>query len=84
MTSIKRKKFERMYPTVLVLPDGSSLTIRYYEPRGIITLPLDLSTLSEEQKKLRILKRTPLTKVVIQEEEEDEFDEGKYLNIMRK
>lgn len=36
ITKIHRAIYQRMYPTALVLPDGSSINIRYHEPRKII------------------------------------------------
>lgn len=36
ITKIHRKVYARTYPTVLVQPDGSSITIKYHEPRKII------------------------------------------------
>lgn len=67
------------YPTVLVLPDGSSINIEYHEPRQIITLPLNISELSEVEQKRRLLRRKPKTKIVLVEEIQDDFDEFKYL-----
>jgi len=36
ITKVHRKMYARLYPTTVVLPDGSSFNIRYYEPRKII------------------------------------------------
>ena len=69
----------RTYPVSLVLPDGSSIDIQYHEPRKIIRLPYDISLLSEAERKARIESRKPKTKVKIQEEIEDDFDENRYL-----
>uniref|UniRef100_A0A1B6CXM7 39S ribosomal protein L55, mitochondrial n=1 Tax=Clastoptera arizonana TaxID=38151 RepID=A0A1B6CXM7_9HEMI len=84
VTRIHRLKYIRHYPTTVVQPDGSSFTIRYSEPRQIIKLPLDLSTLSEAEAKARIEKRKPKTKVKIEEEDLDEFNKDKYVNLMKK
>ncbi|XP_066593178.1 large ribosomal subunit protein mL55 [Prorops nasuta] len=85
ITRKHRKVFARTYPTALVFPDGSSINIDYHEPRKIIKLPLDLSTLTEEQRKLRLMKRIPKSKVAIKEEEDDiGFDETKYLKKRKK
>ncbi|CAH4019598.1 unnamed protein product [Pieris brassicae] len=51
-----------MYPTKVVLPNGASINIRYNEPRKIIKLPLDLSLLSDEEKKIRLDRRKPKKK----------------------
>jgi len=31
-----RQKYERMYPVLLVRPDGSTINIRYKEPKRIM------------------------------------------------
>lgn len=36
ITRTRRAIAPRTYPTVLVLPDGASINIRYHEPRKII------------------------------------------------
>lgn len=36
VTRLHRSVYCRTYPTVVVQPDGSSITIRYHEPRKII------------------------------------------------
>lgn len=36
ITKIHRSVYARTYPTVVVLPDGSSINTKYYEPRKII------------------------------------------------
>lgn len=36
ITKIHRQTYARTYPTVVVLSDGSSINIRYHEPRKII------------------------------------------------
>lgn len=36
VTKPHREKYLRTYPTVLINPDGSSINIRYHEPKQII------------------------------------------------
>lgn len=84
ITKKHRKTYERTYPTILVHPDGSSINIQYYEPRKIVVLPLDLSTLSEAERRARIERRKPKTIVKIEEELEDDFDEDRYVNMKRR
>ncbi|XP_037027140.1 39S ribosomal protein L55, mitochondrial [Bradysia coprophila] len=84
VTKIHRTKFTRTYPTILVKPDGSSINIRYQEPRQIIRLPLDLSTLTEAERKARMEKRKPRQKIVVQEELEDSFNSNRYLKFIKK
>ena len=38
ISKIKRSVYARTYPTILVMEDGSSIHIRYHEPREIITV----------------------------------------------
>ncbi|KAL0840482.1 hypothetical protein ABMA28_015726 [Loxostege sticticalis] len=84
VTKIHREIYTRMYPTKVVLADGSSINIRYHEPRKIIRLPLDLSLLTEEQRKIRLEKRKPKKKVKISDDVEDNFNAKKYLKYMKK
>lgn len=65
-------------------PDGSTFSIRYHEPRAIIKLPVDLSLLSEAERKARIEKRKPRRKIRIDDEIADTFSAGKYLSYMKK
>ncbi|XP_049815532.1 39S ribosomal protein L55, mitochondrial [Schistocerca nitens] len=81
---IHRQVYPRTYPVLIVLPDGATINIRYHEPRKIIKLPLDLSTLSDEERKLRLEKRKPKSKVKIEDDYEDDFDVNKYLKYIRK
>ncbi|KAH0549628.1 39S ribosomal protein L55, mitochondrial [Cotesia glomerata] len=84
VTKKHRKNYERTYPTVLVHPNGSTINIQYFEPRKIIKLPLDLSVLSEQERKLILERRKPKSKVKIEEEVEDDFDQNKYLRFARR
>ena len=36
VTRINRKVYPQMYPTLMVFPDGSTVNIRYKDPRAII------------------------------------------------
>lgn len=84
VTKIHRQNYARDYQTILVNPDGSSINIRYHEPRKIIRLPLDLSLLSEAERKARVEKRKPKTRVKIEEDIKDNFSANKYLKYMKK
>lgn len=85
ITKPHRKAYQPVYPTLLQFPDGSTIYIRYHEPVGIIKLPLDLSTLTEEQRRERLTRRIPKTKVKAVEEIEDiDFDENRYLKLQKK
>lgn len=52
-----RQKYARTYPVMLVRPDGSSIHIRYKEPRRILSIPVDINTLPEAERKARLRKR---------------------------
>ncbi|KAH8414275.1 hypothetical protein KR215_001760, partial [Drosophila sulfurigaster] len=84
VTRLHRSVYCRSYPTVVVHPDGSTTTIRYHEPRKIIKLPLDLSTLSDVERKARLEARKPRKKVKIMEEVEDNFNAKKYMKYIKK
>lgn len=83
INKIHRAVYSRTYPVVVVKPNGSTYTIRYHEPRGIIKLPVDMSTLSESEKRARLDKRKPKTKIEIKEEIEDKFSAIKYLKFIK-
>ncbi|XP_043797929.1 39S ribosomal protein L55, mitochondrial [Apis laboriosa] len=78
ITKKHRKLYLNTFPVYLVLPDGSSINIEYEEPRKIITLPLNLNTLSQEERQSRLEKRKKIVKVKIIEEYQDEFDETQF------
>lgn len=106
ITRPHRVLYKRTYPTTLVYPDGSTITIRYPEPRQIIKvimfllslvlfqnkrvfmfffqLPLDLTTLSEEERKIRLDARKPKQKVKYTDDLDDSFDSKKYLKYFDK
>ncbi|VVC92858.1 unnamed protein product [Leptidea sinapis] len=84
IAKIHREIYTRLYPTKVVLPNGASINIRYHEPRKIIKLPLDLSLLTEEEKKARLERRKPKRKVKITETIEDNYNAKKYLKYLKK
>ncbi|XP_041976589.1 39S ribosomal protein L55, mitochondrial [Aricia agestis] len=84
ITKIHREIYTRMYPTKVVLSNGASINIRYHEPRKIIRLPLNMSLLSEEERKLRLEKRKPKRKIKVSDTLEDNFNAKKYLKYIKK
>lgn len=76
-------KVQNMKKFTYFIP-GSSIAIRYQEPRKLIKLPLDLSTLSEAEKKTRLDARKPRKKIKIEDEVEDNFNSKKYLKYLKK
>ncbi|XP_041788589.1 39S ribosomal protein L55, mitochondrial [Anopheles merus] len=84
IVKVHRSIYARRYPTMMVLPDGATINLSYHEPRRIIKLPLDLSLLSEAERKARIEKRKPKQKIRIDDDVEDTFSANKYLKYMKK
>ncbi|XP_056133432.1 39S ribosomal protein L55, mitochondrial isoform X2 [Lampris incognitus] len=80
-----RRKYERLYPVLLVKPNGAAVNIRYKEPRQILLMPVDFSTLSEEDRKAR-LKRRDVKKTVTQPEVhyDDDFKADDYSQFWMK
>ncbi|KAG5887489.1 hypothetical protein JTB14_023675 [Gonioctena quinquepunctata] len=84
ITRPHRNTYLRTYPTVLVFPDGSTINIRYPEPRQIIKLPLNIWTLSESERRARLESRKPKKTVSIEDDIEDSYDSRKYLKYLKK
>ncbi|XP_018336373.1 39S ribosomal protein L55, mitochondrial [Agrilus planipennis] len=84
ITKPHRRIYERTYPVMVVNPDGSTFTIRYHEPRKIITLPINIWTLSEAERKERLERRKPRKKIKIEEDIDDDFDSQKYIKYIKK
>ena len=78
ITKTHRKLYLNTFSVHLVLPDGSSININYDEPRRIITLPVNIDELSQEEKRLRLGKRKTVTKAKVVEEYQDDFDETQF------
>lgn len=78
ITKKHRTFYLNTFPVHLVLPDGSSINIEYDEPRKIISLPLDIETLTEDQKRIRLEKRKVIIKTKMVEEYRDDFDETQF------
>ncbi|XP_026104784.1 39S ribosomal protein L55, mitochondrial [Carassius auratus] len=80
-----RQKYERMYPVLLVRPDGSTINIRYKEPRRIMKMPVDITTLSEEERKIRMRKREPKREAKQKLDDfEDDFKVDDYSKFWKK
>ncbi|XP_006813418.2 large ribosomal subunit protein mL55-like, partial [Saccoglossus kowalevskii] len=84
VTKLNRTIYPRLYPCLLVNPDGSTINIKYHEPRKILKLPIDLNALTDEEKKARLTQFQPKKKTVIEEDFEDSFDIGEYSHLWKK
>eukprot|EP00092_Neocalanus_flemingeri_P008124 GFUD01008764.1.p1 GENE.GFUD01008764.1~~GFUD01008764.1.p1 ORF type:complete len:112 (+),score=27.27 GFUD01008764.1:58-393(+) len=79
VTKVKRARFARLHPTMAVLPDGSTITIKYSEPKHLIKFPIKLEEASDEEKKRIQLLRRPKQKLVVTEDTGSGFDPRKYI-----
>ncbi|XP_073532985.1 large ribosomal subunit protein mL55 [Phyllobates terribilis] len=81
-----RTTFLRSYPVLLVQPDGSTITIEYKEPRRMLMMPIDISTLSEDERKARLRQRNQARKTSAKKEQEvdDDFNPKEYRQFWKK
>uniref|UniRef100_A0A8C8RQ19 39S ribosomal protein L55, mitochondrial n=1 Tax=Pelusios castaneus TaxID=367368 RepID=A0A8C8RQ19_9SAUR len=85
ITRIRRQTYGRHYPVLLVRPDGSTFHIRYQESKRILLMPVDLSTLSEAERKARLQKRGPQkAKSTEKKVFDDEFNLDEYRKFWKK
>ncbi|XP_068790184.1 large ribosomal subunit protein mL55 [Struthio camelus] len=56
---VRRQAYGRLYPVLLVKTDGSTVRVRYKEPKKILTLPLDSNALPEAERKARLRRQFP-------------------------
>ncbi|XP_055449958.1 39S ribosomal protein L55, mitochondrial isoform X2 [Psammomys obesus] len=85
-TRLRRQAYGRLYPVLLVKPDGSTIHIRYREPRRMLAMPLDLDALSPEERRARLRKREAKLLQRTGEEPEvvDSFDTEQYKRFWTK
>ena len=81
VTKIKRATFARQHPTMAVLPDGSTITVKYSEPRQLIRFPIVMEEATEEQRKRIQQMRRPRQKLVVSEDKGTKFDPRKYVKF---
>ncbi|XP_034885821.1 39S ribosomal protein L55, mitochondrial isoform X1 [Mirounga leonina] len=86
LTRVHRQAYARLYPVLLVKQDGSTVHIRYREPRRVLEMPVDLDTLSPEERRTRLRKRETQLQKKKEEKPElsDDFDEERYKRFWTK
>ncbi|XP_006893978.1 PREDICTED: 39S ribosomal protein L55, mitochondrial [Elephantulus edwardii] len=85
LTRLHRQAYARLYPVLLVKQDGATIHIRYREPRRMLVMPIDLDTLSPEERKARYRKREAKSKEKKEEPEvKDDFDVEQYKQFWSK
>nr|XP_006218820.1 39S ribosomal protein L55, mitochondrial [Vicugna pacos]XP_015107100.1 39S ribosomal protein L55, mitochondrial [Vicugna pacos]XP_015107101.1 39S ribosomal protein L55, mitochondrial [Vicugna pacos]XP_015107102.1 39S ribosomal protein L55, mitochondrial [Vicugna pacos]XP_015107103.1 39S ribosomal protein L55, mitochondrial [Vicugna pacos]XP_015107104.1 39S ribosomal protein L55, mitochondrial [Vicugna pacos] len=86
LTRVHRQTYARLYPVLLVKQDGSTIHIRYREPRRMLTMPVDLDSLSPEERRARFRKREAQLREEKEEEPElsDDFDVEQYKKFWTK
>ncbi|XP_008588616.1 PREDICTED: 39S ribosomal protein L55, mitochondrial-like [Galeopterus variegatus] len=86
LTRVRRQAYARLYPVLLVRQDGSTIHIRYREPRRMLAMPIDLDTLSPEERRARLRRREAQLRPRKEEEPEpvDSFDVERYRRFWTK
>ncbi|KAM6338634.1 large ribosomal subunit protein mL55 isoform 2-T2 [Podargus strigoides] len=81
---LHRQLYGRLYPVLLVRTDGSTVRLRYREPRRILMLPLDSSTLPEAERRARLRRQFPSKVKVAEEESFESIDLSTYKRFWKK
>lgn len=85
LVRLHRQAYARLYPVLLVKQDGSTIHIRYREPKRMLVLPVDLDTLSPEERRARLRKREAQFQEKKEEPElSDDFDLEQYKQFWTK
>lgn len=81
---VKRRLFARLYPTLYVYKDGSTVTVRYHEPRLIIKEPLTLDECVDAEKTAWMNRRRTTKEGSVRDDgAEVVFDAKKYIRVKR-
>lgn len=81
---IRRRKYIKEYETMIMYADGSIAPARTKEPRHFIQFPINLSSLSEDDRRQRLAARKPKAKKIKQETIDDNFDLSQYTSMFNK
>uniref|UniRef100_A0AC35GKL9 Uncharacterized protein n=1 Tax=Panagrolaimus sp. PS1159 TaxID=55785 RepID=A0AC35GKL9_9BILA len=81
---IRREKYIKEYETIIMYADGSTAPARTKEPRHFIQFPVNLSSLSEDDRRQRLAARKPKSKQIKQEIIDDNFDLNQYTSMFNK
>ncbi|XP_056341907.1 39S ribosomal protein L55, mitochondrial isoform X2 [Oenanthe melanoleuca] len=81
---LHRQLYGRRYPVLLVSTDGSTVRLRYSEPKRILMLPLDSSTLPEAERKARLRRQFPSKPKAKEEETFEGIDLDTYKKFWKK
>uniref|UniRef100_A0A8B9PLG7 39S ribosomal protein L55, mitochondrial n=1 Tax=Apteryx owenii TaxID=8824 RepID=A0A8B9PLG7_APTOW len=81
---IRRQVYGRLYPMLLVKTDGSTVHIRYKEPKKILMLPVDSNTLPEAERRARLRRQFPSKFKVKKEEVFEEINLDEYKRFWKK
>nr|XP_012328100.1 39S ribosomal protein L55, mitochondrial [Aotus nancymaae]XP_012328102.1 39S ribosomal protein L55, mitochondrial [Aotus nancymaae]XP_012328103.1 39S ribosomal protein L55, mitochondrial [Aotus nancymaae]XP_012328104.1 39S ribosomal protein L55, mitochondrial [Aotus nancymaae]XP_012328105.1 39S ribosomal protein L55, mitochondrial [Aotus nancymaae]XP_012328106.1 39S ribosomal protein L55, mitochondrial [Aotus nancymaae]XP_012328107.1 39S ribosomal protein L55, mitochondrial [Aotus nancymaa len=86
LARVRRQAYARLYPVLLVKQDGSTVHIRYREPRRMLAMPVDLDTLTPEERRARLRKREAQLQRTKEYEQElsDDFDVERYRQFWAK
>ncbi|NXL13483.1 RM55 protein, partial [Setophaga kirtlandii] len=81
---LHRQHYGRLYPLLLVSTDGSTIRLRYGEPKRILMMPLDSNTLPEAERKARLRRQFPSKPKAKEEETFEGIDLDTYKKFWKK
>ncbi|XP_071661534.1 large ribosomal subunit protein mL55 isoform X3 [Patagioenas fasciata] len=84
ISHLHRQRYGRLYPVLLVKTDGSTVRLRYKEPKRILMLPLDSNTLPEEERRARLRRHFPSKPKAEAEETFEGIDLNTYKKFWKK
>ncbi|XP_059674655.1 large ribosomal subunit protein mL55 [Gavia stellata] len=84
ISHLHRQLYGRLYPVLLVKTDGSTVRLRYKEPKRILMLPLDSNALPEAERKARLRRQFPSRPKAETEETFEGIDLGTYKRFWKK